>query len=202
MSKYEISVHGCDDSSVFIMELTNEEKSIVERVAQKCTETSTYKCMPTMEIKQLSDKEKIMGREVRKVVENWQHPKKENGEYKPLLRVNSYDSADGLQIEIEGCDVPDKNDYMPDWSEEEKTHYMMYENTSEGTPISPAFATPEDLAQWLSDNNASAFGNMTASYEAWLLMINKGSSPSMVFSPKAGIISGVEAEALLRKGYM
>lgn len=40
---------------------------------------------------------------------------------------------------------PDASDYMPDWPEAERTHYQMYENTSEGTPISPVMATPEDL---------------------------------------------------------
>lgn len=63
---------------------------------------------------------------------------------------------------------PNPKHYMPDWPAEQRTHYMMYEDTSEGTPISPAFATPEELARWLVDNNASAMGDDTASYEDWL----------------------------------
>jgi hypothetical protein len=48
--KYSIGVHGCDDSSIFEMELTDEEADVVKRVAFACTETSTYGCMPTMNI--------------------------------------------------------------------------------------------------------------------------------------------------------
>ena len=53
---------------------------------------------------------------------------------------------------------PSPDEYMPDWPKAECTMLMMYEDTSEGTPISPAFETPEELARWLADNGASAFG--------------------------------------------
>lgn len=48
--KYKIGIHGCDDSSVFEMELTDEEAEVIKRVAEECTNTSTYGCMPTMTI--------------------------------------------------------------------------------------------------------------------------------------------------------
>ena len=70
---------------------------------------------------------------------------------------------------------------------------MMYEDTSEGTPISPAFQTPEELAHWLADTNASAFGNDGASYEAWLRIARGGWAPSMVFTTDGGLQSGVSA---------
>lgn len=82
---------------------------------------------------------------------------------------------------------------MTDWDDSECTHYMMYEDCSEGTPISPAFKTPEELARWLADNGASAFADMTATYEQWLQTCKIGSAPSAVFSTETGIISGVEA---------
>jgi hypothetical protein len=63
---------------------------------------------------------------------------------------------------------PDPVDYMPSWPDADRTHYQMYETCSDGTPISPVFATPEDLARWLTDNHASAFGDMTLPYERWL----------------------------------
>ncbi|MNR40154.1 hypothetical protein D3C85_1584160 [compost metagenome] len=69
---------------------------------------------------------------------------------------------------------------------------MMYETTSEGSPISPAFETPEQLARWLADNGASAFGGSTASYASWLRVANGGYAPSAVLS-SAGLQSGVEA---------
>lgn len=68
---------------------------------------------------------------------------------------------------------PDPKDYMPLWSDEERTHLIMYETSTPGTPISPAFATAEELARWLADNNALWSAGETASYEQWLSMIEK-----------------------------
>lgn len=90
--------------------------------------------------------------------------------------------------------APREEDYMPEWPAEQRTHLMMYENTSEGTPISPAFATPEELARWLTDNGASAFGTMTAGYDHWLAVAKGGWAPSMVISGGV-MMSGVEALA-------
>lgn len=89
---------------------------------------------------------------------------------------------------------PHRDDYMPNWPAEERTHLMMYENTSEGTPISPAFETAEELARWLVDNKASAFGSELGSYEGWMRTIELGWAPSMVFT-SAGVTSGVESLA-------
>lgn len=90
---------------------------------------------------------------------------------------------------------PEAKDYMPRWTPEEATHLMMYETTSEGTPISPAFATPEELARWLADNNASASGSRGASYEAWLRVARGGWAPTAISTPETGMVSGVEAMA-------
>jgi len=90
---------------------------------------------------------------------------------------------------------PHRDDYMPTWPAEQRTHLMMYETTSEGTPISPAFETPEQLARWLADTNASAFGGTGASYEGWLRVAQGGFAPSAVYTPQTGIVSGVEALA-------
>ena len=74
---------------------------------------------------------------------------------------------------------PSPDDYMPDWPAEQRTHWMMYESTSEGTPISPAFATPEELARWLADTGASAFGSSTLTYDQWLAkcLADEGGAP-------------------------
>lgn len=144
-----------------------------------------------------------MGREVRMVPANWVHPTNEIGELKPLLPFSYQDAAaefmdlantHGLQAAIdEYGQAPDKEDYMPDWPAEQRTHYMMYEDTSEGTPISPAFATPEELARWLADTGASAFGSSTATYEQWLRVAKGGYAPSAVYTHATGMVSGVEA---------
>ena len=166
-----------------------------------------------------------MGREVRRVPADWQHPKQQvldwrTGQmveqYKPLYsgeeyqsRVDEWDEecakwkagwrpdycADEdrtLTYEQYNEQRPHRNDYMPDWPDEQKTHLMMYEDTSEGTPISPAFKTPEELARWLVDNKASAFADETGSYEGWLRVARGGWAPSMVTSA-TGIMNGVDA---------
>jgi len=108
-----------------------------------------------------------MGRECRRVPRWWQHPRDETGDLIPLLSGSFSDALKGWR-EHNDRPEPTPLDYMPDWREEDKTHYQMYEDTTEGTPISPVMATPEELARWLVDNKASAFGDMTASYEGWL----------------------------------
>lgn len=100
---------------------------------------------------------------------------------------------DGRYTEWEGP-RPSPDDYMPDWPDDACTHLMMYETTSEGTPLSPAFKTAEELAHWLADNGASAFGSDTATYRQWLAMIGKGWAMSMVIDN--GVMkSGVEFAA-------
>jgi hypothetical protein len=69
--------------------------------------------------------------------------------------------------------------------------WQMWETTSEGSPISPVFKTPERLARWLADNRASACGAETATYEQWLGMVRGGWAPSMV-GGSGGMRSGVE----------
>ena len=73
-------------------------------------------------------------------------------------------------------------------------HYgwQMWENVSDGSPISPVCDTPESLATWLSASGASAFGDMKATRDEWLAMIHEGSAPSVMLGPK-GMVSGVEA---------
>lgn len=152
-----------------------------------------------------------MGREVRRVPANWEHPRNEHGNYIPLLGENYSKQASewdeenakweqGLRSDYRGGWKPKSDDeknmpfsewdgerptaerYMPEWSDAERTHLQMYEDTTEGTPISPVIDSPENLARWLVDNNASAFGGMTANYEQWLATINREWAPSMVFT--------------------
>lgn len=52
MKRYKISIDGCDDSTVFEMELTEQEAELVKRICNRSSETSTYGCMPTMEIEE------------------------------------------------------------------------------------------------------------------------------------------------------
>lgn len=142
-----------------------------------------------------------MGREVRHVPPDWQHPKTKEGWHKPLYKydyeetlaeweigkkhwdkgeIRTYEDFSpkgwepkenkylSMSYEEYAGERPKKEDYMPTWKPEECTHYQMYEDVTEGTPISPVMETPEELAQWLVDNDAGMFGYRTATYEEWL----------------------------------
>ena len=171
-----------------------------------------------------------MGREVRKVPADWVHPTDEDDQHIPLLDGNfkeeyatsleerrqweagmkwCYATKTWIPKNPEWTDSADEwfgpppmsEEYMPSWGDEERTHLMMYETVSEGTPLSPAFATPDELARWLVDNKASAFGYDTATYEQWLSLCREGGSvPTMIMTSDGTVegtsmVSGVAAFA-------
>ena len=121
-----------------------------------------------------------MQREVRKVHKDWQHPVDADGSYIPLHDNFKAENEhfldkvkkDGLDAALDYMNKPYPDDYMPEFNN--PTHLMMYECTSEGTPLSPALETPEELAQWCFDNKVSAFASMTSTYEEWLYIANGG----------------------------
>jgi hypothetical protein len=143
-----------------------------------------------------------MGREVRRVPANWEHPKRD-GKHIPMHAHMKYSADEILEGLRDGWlkDEPPNYglDIMPQWPDAERTHLQMYEDCSEGTPISPVMSTAEELARWLADNKASAFAGMTASYEAWLDTIRRGWA---VFAANRNgrLESGVEA-GLSQDGY-
>lgn len=57
--------------------------------------------------------------------------------------------------------------------------YQMWETTSEGSPITPVFKTPEELAEYCERENVSLFGYQTGSKEEWLSII-KSEEPAIV----------------------
>lgn len=108
-----------------------------------------------------------MGREVRRVPMNWQHPKNAHGNYQPMHDQTYEDRmkewyTDKAEYEakpdpdcptFEDCDpLPDPKYYRPAYDENAVLGYCYYENVSEGTPISPVLATPEELVNWLVEN--------------------------------------------------
>lgn len=69
--------------------------------------------------------------------------------------------------------------------------YQIWETVSEGSPISPVFAKPEDLARWMVENDTSC--TRGTSYDSWLSFINgPGWAPSMVIT-NGQVTNGVEA---------
>jgi hypothetical protein len=94
----------------------------------------------------------------------------------------------------EGTDPAFKEKYEA-WTPTEPSEgdgWQMWETTSEGSPISPVFASPDALARWLADSKASTFGDATATYDEWLGMINNGSAVDLVIE-NGEMKSGVEA---------
>lgn len=47
---------------------------------------------------------------------------------------------------------PDPEYYRPQWDKSEATWIQVYETVSEGTPVTPPFATPEELIDYLVKN--------------------------------------------------
>lgn len=117
-----------------------------------------------------------MGREIRKVPADWEHPKYDPREcrlewqknaYHPMFDQD-YDSAcqkwyDEVKKFVPNEDAkwyhdwngnpPDKSFYRTrKWTDEEATHYQVYETVSEGTPVTPHFATKEELIEYLVTN--------------------------------------------------
>lgn len=100
--------------------------------------------------------------QVRSVPEDWKHPKDENGRYIALLSSFSYEvDQENWEELFDRCILQgmtreearlyvnrnhftvDPKDYMPKWDEDKLTHFQIYEDTSEGTPVSPVMSKKE-----------------------------------------------------------
>ncbi len=66
--------------------------------------------------------------------------------------------------------------------------YQYWEDISEGSPQSPPFATKEELARWLTENER-LFTGRKQSYEAWMAFIDKGWAPSFALA-RGELIAG------------
>ena len=67
--------------------------------------------------------------------------------------------------------------------------WQLWETVSEGSPVSPVFATPDELASWMSD---PARGDQWVPGDVALKFISEGWTPSLVMTPQTGVVSGVE----------
>lgn len=70
---------------------------------------------------------------------------------------------------------PKMEDYMPLWGPEEATHFMLYESITRGTPLSPGFASEEELAEWCVSNNITMCPTRRLTLTGWLKLFH-GSS--------------------------
>jgi hypothetical protein len=170
-----------------------------------------------------------MGREIRRVPANWEHPRETNpndkrgmglhpmhGEnfQKALAKWNHENdlwqkgqherqldkslSNYGLAGYSEYAgDQPKQEDYVP-YTEEEATHFQMYETITEGTPVTPVFATLQELEDYLVNVGEMAGTKYNEKYsrEGAHAFCQSGWAPSMVYTPATGMISGVEASKI------
>ena len=120
-----------------------------------------------------------MSTEVRKVPADWDHPKKEDGSIQPMYDID-YETALAQWLEnhylwLEGKhryqmadpngtkdykyyaeyvkDAPQVAFYRPKWTDEERTHYQLYETITEGTPVTPPFQTIDALEKFIKDHS-------------------------------------------------
>lgn len=156
-----------------------------------------------------------MGREIRMVPPNWEHPVEEFGLYGsgpiPMYDENFDTAADEWEQgyknwlterptgcenlrywEYEGGPPSSRRSYRP-WKDEEATWFQVWETVTEGTPTTPPFATKEELIDYLANNGE--FLNPTPwGIDRATAFVNAGWVPSMVFDSK-GFRSGLDAIA-------
>lgn len=74
---------------------------------------------------------------------------------------------------------PEARDLRLNWKPSEPPTgdgYQIWENVSEGSPVSPVFETEEQLARWMSNNVHPQDCNY--SYDTWVTFIDAGYAPS------------------------
>lgn len=151
-----------------------------------------------------------MGREIRRVPPTWEHPQTtvlgKTG-YQPLFDQD-YDSAaatwlrrlldweantDGVRTEAQASRFctsryfwdwdgppPDKKYYRPAWTPEEATAFQMYETVSEGTPVTPVFATKQALVEYLVVHGTFWDNGQGWNRDAAERMVHDGWAPSLI----------------------
>ncbi len=105
----------------------------------------------------------------------------ENGERPSYYDPKDYDK----KIEFWEWDgnPPDREFYRPNWSPEEMTWFQCYETVSEGTPVTPPFATQEELIDYLVEHGDfwdQNSGNGGWSREAAAGFVGEGWAPSLI----------------------
>lgn len=153
-----------------------------------------------------------MGRTIRKVPANWEHPKKRDGSWQPMRDQfygdqlnewleNNRKWEDGTHEDLINkittkdeypfyalwsSNAPDPHYYQHrKYSESELTHIQLYEDTSEGTPISPVFRADQfdELCQYAADN-CTTFRSSKTTKENWEKMLSDG----LVFHQEGNIV--------------
>lgn len=119
-----------------------------------------------------------MGRELRMVPPNWEHPKvmRANGQegYQPMFDQRFEDAASEWKAAFTKWEAgerpewfsdkykdneyweynggPPDREYYRTWTDEDGTWFQVWETVSEGTPVSPPFETKGELIEYLVAN--------------------------------------------------
>jgi len=111
--------------------------------------------------------------EIRRVPPSWQHPRDKSGRFIPMFgsfqaRLRDWKKRKGdlvRPVRAVGSRPP-RGSCAP-FTVRQATHFQVYEDVSEGTPVSPIFASKREIAHWLrwfgiSKNVADGFVRMGA----------------------------------------
>jgi hypothetical protein len=168
-----------------------------------------------------------MGREIRRVPKGWEHPRGERGLFVPL-HDEDYGTAISEWIDnhqkwlrgehedqIADPALKSQYQYFAQWAggppnvaeyrqrwESEPVCYQLYENVSEGTPVSPVFETPEALIDYLVANgdfwDQQRGEGRTYSRPAAENVVHGGYAPSLVIG-NGQVMHGAEGIVAMRK---
>jgi len=160
-----------------------------------------------------------MGREIRLVPPNWEHPKNDSGDYIPMHESNYLEALNKWfenHRKWETGENKDRETAMTDYNarfyaewfgdppgvsehvkytSDEGTWFQLYETVTEGTPITPPFETKEELIEYLVGTGDDWRGRWST--KGATQMVNSGWQMTGMLSAQAGFVSGnLLAEAL------
>lgn len=187
-----------------------------------------------------------MGREIRRVPPNWEHPKIKypnhrlgvmeeryqplhdedfetamqrwsanlqkwfNGEFERVRAAypdSGYSTDEPYRGFVRGHDrSPNPDYYRPRWDADTASWFQVYETVSEGTPVTPPFATREELVDYLVQNgdlSDQKYGRGGWDRAAATSLVAQGWAPSMVLvvsKSGAKLFESRDATAELEKG--
>ncbi len=153
-----------------------------------------------------------MGREIRRVPQDWEHPRNDKGDY---ISMADQDYETAAKEWLENCALwqtgvhphqadycryyweyagapPDQEGCRPAFTSE-PTAYQIYETVSEGSPTSPVFNTEQEMREWLiqGGHSASAADNFISGGWAPSMIVRHGPQGTSI---KEGIHAMEDAE--------
>ena len=144
-----------------------------------------------------------MGREIRRVPADWDHPKDSAGRYRPLYdkaysvacaewkaEFASWEAGTHPDLPLDSGPrefwdwdggPPDRDSYRDrEWTAEEATHFQLYETVSEGTPMTPPMPSRDALRAHLVERGD--FWGRPWGAQAADRIVRSGWAPSLVIA--------------------